>query len=401
MRPDRRDTSENGPIGVILDEMLTGDFKLRGTLHVFVAFDWGDEIDLDRARRLFPAESQDLARRRRTPSSIAYRPAPLRYPLKMAPIELPEIGPLGVSSVISESPGTVIPGSTVAEAIVFDFGGVSVSLQIPFELTPAALTRLAGALAEPSSLVEAARAASNDLYYKLQPAIEKSAWSPLSEEYFVFEIPPNDQLPSPTELIAEHADWLAGLVGLETDPLSQSEIESALQSRISYSPDDMLLAAWSSAVLFDRHCEETLQAIEFANLQLLEYRFIDELLDQRMAAAYSTIHHTLRGRLPFWRTQARPLRRLGELRIEANSLFERTGNALKMVGDQYLARVYHMIAQRLHLSDWEQSIRRSLDVVEGAYQVVSDQSGAFRIELLEIVVVVLIAIEILMAIIRH
>jgi hypothetical protein len=163
----------------------------------------------------------------------------------------------------------------------------------------------------------------------------------------------------------------------------------------------MLVAAWSSAVLFDRQCEETLQAIEFANLQLLEYRFIDDLLDQRMAAAYSTIHRTLRGRLPFWRTQARPLRRLGELRIEVNSLFERTGNALKIVGDQYLARVYHMIAQRLHLSDWEQSIRRSLDVVEGAYQVVSDQSGAFRIELLEIVVIVLIAIEILMAIFRH
>ena len=378
--------------------MLADDFPLRGTLHIFVAFDWGDEIDLDRARRLFPAESQDLARRRRTPSSIAYRPAPLRYPLKLPALELPEVGSISEHSSPDQSPSTT---AAVAEAIVFDFGGVSVSLQIPFELTPAALSRLAGALADPAALVEAARTASNDLFFKLQPAIEKCDWSPLGEEYFVFEIPPNQRLPAPPELISQHADWLAGLVSLEAEPLSQSEIEAALQSRISYSPDDMLLAAWSSAVLIDRHCEETLQAIEFANVQLLEYRFIDDLLDQRMAAAYSTIHRTLRGRLPFWRTQARPLRRLGELRIEANSLFERTGNALKMVGDPYLARVYHMIAQRLHLSDWEQSIRRSLDVVEGAYQVVSDQSGAFRIELLEIVVIVLIAIEILMAFVRH
>ncbi|HEY2760055.1 MAG TPA: hypothetical protein VGI75_04910 [Pirellulales bacterium] len=378
--------------------MLPDEFKLCGTLHIFVAFDWGDEIDLDRARRLFPAESQDLARRRRTPSSIAYRPAPLRYPLKMPPIELPEIGQVRSFTGADQSPAAL---AAIAEVIVFDFGGVSVSLQIPFELTPAALSRLAGALADPSALVEAARTASTNLYQQLQPAIEKCGWSPLGEEYFVFEIPPNDRLPAPPELIAKHAGWLAGLVSLEADPLSPSEVESAIQSRISYSPGDMLVAAWSSAVLFDRQCEETLQAIEFANLQLLEYRFIDDLLDQRMAAAYSTIHRTLRGRLPFWRTQARPLRRLGELRIEVNSLFERTGNALKIVGDQYLARVYHMIAQRLHLSDWEQSIRRSLDVVEGAYQVVSDQSGAFRIELLEIVVIVLIAIEILMAIFRH
>ena len=57
--------------------MLKDDAMLRGTLHVFVAFDWGDELDLDKARQLYPAQSQDLARRRRTPSSIAYRPAPL------------------------------------------------------------------------------------------------------------------------------------------------------------------------------------------------------------------------------------------------------------------------------------------------------------------------------------
>lgn len=365
--------------------MFSDQTILRGTLHVFVAFDWGDEIDLEQARRLAPAESQDLARRRRTPSSIAYRPAPLRYPLVMPQLELPEIGAI----------------TGLAEAIVFDFGGVSVSLQIPFELSAKQLTRLAGALADPQLLVEAARGASANLFSKLQSAIEQVGCSPLTEEYFVFQIPPGNSLPPPEELIQENSIWLSGLVRLESAELSSSEIESALQSRISYSPADMLLAAWSSAVLVDQDCEETLQAIEFANLQLLEYRFIDNLLDQRLAAAYSTIHRTLRGSLPFWRTQARPLRRLGELRIEANSLFERTGNALKMVGDPYLARVYHLVADRFHLKEWEQSIRGSLDVVEGAYQVVSDQSASFRIELLEVVVIVLIAIEILMALFRH
>ncbi|HTQ40017.1 MAG TPA: hypothetical protein VMJ32_13395 [Pirellulales bacterium] len=368
-----------------IQKMLNDESILRGTLHVFVAFDWGDEINLERARQLLPTQSEELARRRRTPSSIGYRPAPLRYPLRVPPITLPELDAV----------------QTAAEAIVFDFGGVSVSLQIPFALTAAALARLAGALADPQSLVDTARSATAELFQKLRPAIQDPDWSPLGEEYFVFQIPPCDAVPPPEALLENHAGWLAGLVRLESEPLSSSEIEAALQSRISYTPGDVLLAAWSASVLIDRDCEETLQAIEFANLQLLEYRYIDNLLDERLAAAYTTIHRTVQRVLPFWRSHSRPLRQLGELRIDAINLFERTTNALKMVGDQYLARVYRMIAARFHLNEWEQSIRASLDVVEGAYQVVSDQSSTVRVELLEITVILLIALEILLALFRH
>jgi hypothetical protein len=136
--------------------MLSDETIFCGTLHVFVAFDWGEEIDLDTARKLLPTQNEELARRKRTPSSIAYNPAPLRYPLEVPQISLPELRNI----------------KPVAEAIVFDFAGVSVSLQIPFELTASALARLAGTLAEPQSLVEAARSASSELFQKLRPAIQ-------------------------------------------------------------------------------------------------------------------------------------------------------------------------------------------------------------------------------------
>ena len=51
---------------------------LDATIHLAFAFDIGYEIDLDRARPMLPGESGLLARRRRTPESIQYRPAPLR-----------------------------------------------------------------------------------------------------------------------------------------------------------------------------------------------------------------------------------------------------------------------------------------------------------------------------------
>lgn len=358
---------------------------LKGLLHAYVAFDWGEEIRLDRAQKLFPAELQSLARRRRTPASITYRPPPLRYTLASAPIELPEIGRV----------------SATAEATVFDFGGVSVALHIPFQLSAAQLVRVASALSDATPLIDAARAASSSLHAALLPAIDAPRFSELTEEYFVFQMPPGEYLPAPAALLAEQPHWLAALARLESEPLSPEEINQAIQAHISYSPMDLFLPDWSAAVLIDRDCDETLQVIEFANLQLLEFRFLDNLLDDQIIAAYQLIQRLTRRRLPFWRSSDRYLRSLGELRIDANNVFERTGNALKLVGDQYLARVYQLLAARFHLNDWERNIERSLEVIEKVYQVVSDQSAHYRTEFLELVVIFLIAFEIVMAFIRH
>jgi len=223
----------------------------------------------------------------------------------------------------------------------------------------------------------------------------------LSEEYFVFQLKPADGSSKPPLLSGPQGNWLARLLRLECEALSDEEVAEALRLHLSYSPDDLLIADWAAAVLFDRECDETLQTIEFANVQLLEFRNIDNRLDGSLAAAYKMIHGSVESSLPFWRSHARPLRALGELKMDANSLFERTGNVLKLVGDQYLARVYRMVSSRFHLDAWEQSIRRKLEVIEGVYQVMSDQAENYRAQFLEIIVIVLIALEIVLAVLRH
>ena len=103
-----------------LDELV-----FAGKLHIFVAFDWGEEVDLIRAALLVPAETQLLPRRRRTPASFVYRPAPLRYRLVSKPCQLPDL------------PG----GKFDVEATVFDFGAVNLTLTTDFSLPADALTR--------------------------------------------------------------------------------------------------------------------------------------------------------------------------------------------------------------------------------------------------------------------
>ncbi|HEX4147556.1 MAG TPA: hypothetical protein VHY20_01155, partial [Pirellulales bacterium] len=104
------------------------DDRLAGVLHIYVALDWGEEVDLARARQLVPGEWLTLARRSRTPSSITYRPTPLRCKLAPAALELAELGTVAAS----------------ADATVFDLGAVSLELHVPFRLAAAALLRLAG-----------------------------------------------------------------------------------------------------------------------------------------------------------------------------------------------------------------------------------------------------------------
>jgi hypothetical protein len=358
---------------------------LAGILHVYVAFDWGEEIDLEKARVLVPAEVRDLPRRRRTPVSIGYRPQPLRFVVAPPTFELPEAGPV----------------PSVAEATVFDFAAVSMALHVPFELSRAALSRLAGHLIDSGPWVRNARAALESLHQKLLPAIQEPLWrDDLSEEYFVFQLFPSESL-SAAHLRDAHNSWLAGLLRLETEPLSPEEVVEAARLHISYNPSDLFVPDWAAAVLVDSDCEETLQTIEFANLQLLEYRHIDNRLDDSLASAYRLIHLAAKSRLPFWRGWHRPLHAVGELKVEANGLFERTGNVLKLVGDQYLARVYRLLATRFHLREWERSIERKLEVVEGAYEVISDQAAAYRTEFLEVIVIFLILIEIILAVFYH
>ena len=82
-------------------------------------------------------------------------------------------------------------------------------------------------------------------------------------------------------------------------------------------------------------------------------------------------------------------------------MFGRTGNVLKLVGDPYLARVYRLLGTRFHLREWQRSIERKLEVVEGVYRVLSDQTAEFRMEFLELIVIGLILLEVLLAVFRH
>jgi hypothetical protein len=376
MKPSAEQTENDGQSWI--------DESIFVTIHLALAFDIGDEIDLDRARKILQGEPGQLPRRRRTPESFGYRPAPIRVELAPDGIYLP-----GEWSFRSPPRG---------ELTLFDFGAISLSVQFPMNTTPAALQSLAGKLAESSALTDAARRLLAPWLERIRPAVYDFAISDLSEEYIVFQL-----WDCRAHVLAKRTEWIAGLARLESEELSAEEVREATRLSLSYTPNDLVVLDWAAGVVADPECSDTLQIIEFANVQLLEFRHIDDRLDDRLEAAYRLIRlERGRGWLPVrWRLHGDAVRQIRELEIEATSLFERVDNSLKLIGDHYLARVFEVAGARFHLRGWQQSIRRKLETVGNVYDLLVQQAGGQRMEALEITVVFLIALEIMLAILRH
>ena len=89
-------------------------------------------------------------------------------------------------------------------------------------------------------------------------------------------------------------------------------------------------------------------------------------------------------------------RSLTELQVDNALLFEGVNNTLKLLGDQYLARLYRTANRRFHLDDWDSSILRKLQTLESTYEKISGQATNQRMEVLEWVIIFLIAFSILL-----
>jgi hypothetical protein len=126
-------------------------------------------------------------------------------------------------------------------------------------------------------------------------------------------------------------------------------------------------------------------------------RFLDSALDRALDRSYEVIQ-TERSWSAWLRTRrARvDLAKVGRFQVDGAILFERVSNALKLLGDQYLARVYRAASQRFRLTEWNAGILRKLETIESIYQKVHDRSSGVRMELLEWIVIALIALELVL-----
>jgi hypothetical protein len=93
------------------------------------------------------------------------------------------------------------------------------------------------------------------------------------------------------------------------------------------------------------------------------------------------------------------LQGVAQMRVDSAVLFEGVNNVLKLLGDQYLSRAYRLASQRFHLAEWDAGILRKLQTLESIYEKMADQVTNRRMEVLEWIIIVLIALSIVLSLI--
>lgn len=358
--------------------------ELRGECRVFFAFDIAQAIDLVGAAHAVrdPTTAGTLGRTHPAPSHFQFAPPPLRVTQRGEPLTL----------------GHWSTADTV-ELVLFDFGAVLVSFAIPFAGSWGGAVELSCALAADSSLAAAARGRVQALASAISAHISKGTLAEVLEDYSVFRLPGALLGGDAEQLLAARGADLARILRAERQPLSREVIVDALSVRLQYGPDDLVLVDWHAAVLFDDEPEDVVRVLEYANVQLLEMRFLDAQLDAALEDSLRSLSRREGRRFLGPMALHRELRSLSAMQLEAAFLFERLGNTLKVSGDQYLARLLRHSGGRFRLQEWNDAAQRKLAALDNVYDKLHDHASTLRAEFLELLIVLLIVFEIVLSLI--
>lgn len=357
----------------------------RGFARLFFAFDVGHAIDLDAAEAALTSAApsrETLSRHRRTPASLQFRPAPVQVVQQRASQPLCEDSPWRTQAAV--------------ECTLFDFGAISVAYAMVLDDTPLeALVDLAAAAYESPTLVAQARATVDTLLTDIGAAVNRPYVSSVVEDYVVYELRALHHADgaSGSAALVRHVSVLARILRAADEPLSRDESDDALTCVAAYGENDAVWVDWNAAMVLDAAAADTLSVLEFANVQLLEMRFLDDRLDGVFDRSY---HLVDTGHSGWARSGRRERRRLAQFQIDTVMLFEGVNNAVKLVGDQFLARVHRLAARRFHLTEWAASIERKLDALQRLYEKIADQQATRRMEVMELIIIVLIFVSIVL-----
>ena len=351
---------------------------LDAQIWMLQAFDVGYWISLEKCRKVLnKALSPKFHKSKRAPANFGLDPLPLIWDTE--PIE---VNLQGQSFRVDR------------RAVIYDFGTISISLRFKSSGSLEFFRDLSIALNEEDKFYDSALETLDLLVKQIKPAIEDYRQvPPMEETYFVFQLNPKSKY-SLDKLLDKNQLLFAQILRSEDEVLSAGEITESLRQRISYGPNDLVVLDWAAALIMDTDCADTLAVLDFANAKLLEMRYLDNRLENMLEEAYRMIHSRGFHWQRFFRPYGKAVGRLAELMADASAEFEAVNNAIKLTNDQYLARVYRLAAERFHLYAFDEYIARKLKALWDIHQVFIDRASHRRQEVLEWIIILLIAFEI-------
>jgi hypothetical protein len=362
-----------------------------GSILAYRLFDVAYAIDLAKAEQIWARTVRTGSSRGRLttspPKAIAFGVPPVALDMGTLALPLPE--------------GSL---QATVTARLYDFGVISIALRVAVtDLSWAAFSQRLNAIDRAVGLAPATA-----LWTQLLDRVRKGVGealvrpipSPLEEDYLI-GVANTFSEPMTAEALIGRLDLIPLLSG-EQRPLSEGARRDLLRHRYSYYTDDMVVLTWDRAFLYEpRGDTDVIDVLEVANAQLLEMRYYDELLDAELPRMYDLVEATRRRwALPGARRFADLARRLYTMVAEVTELTEKVDNALQVTEDVYLARIYAAALELFRVPTVSAAVDRKLSIIRDTYTALYDEAHSSRSEWLEIVILVLIFVEIILAVVR-
>lgn len=351
-----------------------------GQIVAFYLFDVAETIDLAAIPALVagPAVPARLNPKPATPAYVQYDKPPVSF--DGATIGIPDLDGYQV------------------RVRAYDYGVISLALSRSFSGDWSELLAIGQSVIENADLEQRAEDVCRRVVERLRRAVVGLRPTFLSEDYLVYVVHELDRPSSAEDLVASQGDTIAAMLRGERQPLSAQEKAKILRHRISYLSDDLAIPTWNAAFVYDTPsgAVAALEILEFANSQLLEFRYYDQLLDNELASIYSRLQR------PKWYESAigarynRAARQVHSLFIDVNELTDRTENTLKFIGDIYAARLFGLVADRLGLERWKANVQEKLKTLDDIYRFAVEQSSMSRGQFLELTVVLILVLELVL-----
>lgn len=356
--------------------------QLRGLFRILVLYDVAESFDLGKLRDLLGARggSAGHAFPRRTPAYVRFEQPPI--------VEIAD-------SI------TVSPGVTVACPVkYYSFGAIAIQVEVPFECDWNSLLQQGSRWMDAPDFEPLVRELARGRMEQIKPAINRPTNDWLQENYLVVEIheirnAEGKQLLA-DELVASHGAELVELIRGETAALATKSIEEALQSSLSYYPSDLVVVGSHGAVVYDgaEDGAAVTQILEYAKMQLLEFRYYDRFMSCVLADFYTSLERKRNVLFSRW-TLPRESRRFNVIRLDVMELTERIDNAIKFVSDIYYARVYRLAATRMGVQDYRGLVDEKLHTFGELYDSMVDRYNETRSFVLEVLIAILAVLDVI------
>jgi hypothetical protein len=347
--------------------------KISGKILAYRVFDVGPDFNLDKvAQNLANLSSTQRAKLSKPTRSIQIANAPLS--MSMGTISIRDLNfnvnvkiwAFGVISVIFEM--------DMADKVWADFIDLGTFLE-----SDVAVTELAA---------EKARQILNVLDPNRKPEIE------IFEDYLIYFFKSLPGCEEDASKALESYDVPKLLLTENTNDLSEQVKKMIREAIIQYNKNDLAAVTWNSALIVEPSgALDVADILEFALCQVLEMRYYDYALEQKLSSLYDDLESKNWG---IWKNHAESLsEEAAKHYLEISETVENVENSLKVIGDFYLAQIFRAASLRFRFQDWRESVDQKLKNLAEISSLINTNVNARRGHLLELVIVVLIAIEVI------